>query len=417
MKVKLFGRVLGARNRTSPLPKPGDDSGWIAYLQGQGHRVTSMTALRVSAVFRCVDLLSKTMAALPLHLYENTDKGKEKAKHHPLYELLYVLPNKHTTAYEFWQMFVANLLLTKGAFAKLERDGRGHVRAIWNIPTARVSDIHVNKENGERYVDVLLTDGTTERLRGWEFLHVPNFRFSDEKSADDPMRIAGDVLGLTRDLNRYAQATFVQGVNPGGFVETPAGLSDKAYERLKSDFEANYAGVMNAGKFILLEQGLKANVLTRDLEKTQALESRKFAVTEICRLFGVPPHLCMDMEHATFANIEQQSLEFVRDAINPLSVRIEQAIYRDALTQRERSKYFAKFNINAFLRGDTAARTAYYGMMRDKGVFSANKILDLEDMNLLPPEIGDMVLVNGNMISLENAKLNKPKGAKGGDTQ
>ena len=414
VKFKLFGRVVEIRNRKSPLPRPGDDAGWISYLQGQGHRVSSMTALQVSAVFRCVDLLSKTMAALPLHLYENTDRGKAKAKQHPLYERLYAMPNPHTTAYEFWQMFVANLLLTKGAFAKIERDRRGHARALWNIPTGRASDVHVNLENGERYIDVLLGDGTTERLRDGEFLYVPNFRFSDEQSADDPMRIAGDVLGLTRDLNRYAQTTFVQGVHPGGFVETAAGLSEAAYTRLKSEFEANYAGVMNAGKFILLEQGLKANVLERDLEKTQALESRKFAVTEICRLFGVPPHLCMDMEHATFSNIEQQSLEFVRDSINPLSVRIEQAIYRDALTAGERRIYFAKFNTNAFLRGDTAARTQYYAAMRQNGIMTADEIRALEDYNDFEDGLGKIAFINGNMLPLENAKLNKPKSAQGG---
>jgi HK97 family phage portal protein len=393
-------------------PAVSDDGAWLQYLSGSAAAPTPLTALKVSAVFRCVDLLSKTMASMPLHMLQETEGGKEKAKKHPLYNIVYVLPNEHTTAYEFWQCFVANLLLTKGGYAKIARDGRGFIRALWNIPTSAVVEDGTNAVNGERWIRVAGESGATETLRTGDYLFVPNFRFSSAADPEDPLQIAAEVLGITRDLAGYAQATFKQGANPGGFLEVPDGLSDKAYARLVEDFQKKYAGVQNAGKFLLLEEGMKANLLTRDLEKTQALESRKFAVTEVCRLFGVPPHLCMDMEHATFSNIEQQSLEFVRDAINPLSVRIEQAMYRDLLTTNERRRYFFKFNTNGMLRGDTAARTAYYSTMRQNGVMSANEIRALEDMNKLAGELGETVYINGNMLPLENAKLNAPKSAQ-----
>jgi HK97 family phage portal protein len=413
MKFKLLGRSIEVRVRNlERMPSPSDDSAWLSYLAGQGYAVSADTAIKVSAVFRCVDLLSKTMASLPLHMLEDTPRGSEKAKRHPLYGLVYTLPNEHTTAYEFWQMFVANLLLTRGGYAKIERDRRGYIRALWNIPTRAIYEEGTNKVNGERFIRVALGDGQTETLRTGDFLHVPNFRFSSATDSEDPMAIAADVLGLTRDLSTYAQATFLQGVNPGGFIEVPDGMGEVAYARLKEDFAKNYAGAQNSGRFLILEEGAKANIFTRDLEKTQALESRKFAVTEICRLFGVPAHLCMDMEHATFSNIEQQSREFVRDAINPLQVRIEQAMYRDLLTERERARYYFKFNTEGFLRGDTAARTAYYSAMRQNGIMSANEIRALEDMNKLDGAAGDIVAINGNMIALENVPLNIPKGAQ-----
>lgn len=392
-------------------PAVSDDGAWQAYFSGSAGLMTPLTALKVSAVFRCVDLLSKTMASLPLHMLQETENGKEKAKQHPVYNLVYALPNEHTTAYEFWQCFVANLLLTKGGYAKISRDARGFIRALWNIPTGAVVETGTNAINGERWIRVADSDGATEILRTGDYMYVPNFLFSSATDPENPLTIAAEVLGLTRDLGSYAQSTFRQGVNPGGFIEVPTGLSDKAYARLTEDFQKKYAGVQNAGKFVLMEEGAKANVLTRDLEKTQALESRKFAVTEICRLFGVPAHLCMDMEHATFSNIEQQSLEFVRDAINPLSVRIEQAMYRDLLTTNERRRYFYKFNTNGLLRGDTAARTAYYSTMRQNGVMSANEIRALEDMNRIDGDGGDIVAINGNMIALENVPLNIPRGA------
>jgi HK97 family phage portal protein len=290
LKIKLFGRTV-FEVENSAMPALGDDASWREYLAGLGYTVSTETALKISAVFRCVDLVSKTMAALPLHMFRETDKGKEKAKNHRVYQLIYALPNRQTTAYEFWQMYVANLMLTEGAFAKIDRDVRGFIRALWNIPTNRVSGPHINMLNGERYIDVVLDEGKTERLHEGEFMYTPGFLLRDRNAPSDPLVIAADVLGLTRNLTRYASATFEQGVNPGGFIENPGELGDVAYERLKKEFQEKYGGVLNAGKFIILEQGSKATMLTRDLEKTQALESRKFAIAEMCRVFGVPPHI------------------------------------------------------------------------------------------------------------------------------
>jgi len=408
MKFKVFGRTYEI---IRSIPALRDDDGWSAYLRGQP--VTETTAIQVAAVFRCVDLVSKTMASLPLHLFRQTKNGKERARDHPLYNIVYALPNRHTTAYEFWQMFVANLLLTKGGFAGLARDRRGFITGIYNIPSHSVV-LGVNDASGERYLDVRLDDGRQQRLREYsgEFMYVPGFRFSDATDAENPIKIAADVLGLTKDLAMYASTAFKQGVNPGGFIETQGQLSDASYERMKKEFQENYGGVFNSGKFIVLEEGSKAAPFTRDLEKTQALESRKFAISEICRIFGVPPHLCMDMERATFSNIEQQSLEFVRDAINPLSVRLEQAMFRDLLTEKERTEYFFKFNTNGLMRGDTAARTQYYNVMHQNGIMNADEIRELEDMNHQADGQGELFFLNGNMITRENAKMNVPKGAQ-----
>lgn len=421
MNFKLFRRkeaekaepkAAEAKNATSVMPALRDDGGWAAYLSGQtGRTVSENAALQVAAVFRCVDLISKTMASLPLHLYIRTPNGKEKASEHPLYSMMLMMPNEYTTAYDFWQCFVTNMLLTKGGYARIKRDNSGRVQAMWNIPTANVSYHGTNSRTGERYITVTV-DGLSENLYPGEYLYVPNFRFSSDTDPEDPLNIAAEVIGASRDLNQYARSTFVQGINPGGMLEGQSGLSDDAYERLKKDFNEQYSGMLNHGKWMILEEGFTAKPFTRDLEKTQALDSRKFAIAEICRIFGVPPHLCFDLDHATFSNIEHQSLEFVRDAINPNSIRIEQALYKDALTPRERAKYFWKFNTNGLMRGDTAARTAYYNMMRQNGIMNADEIRELEDMNHQPDGTGQVYLVNGNMISVEAAKQNMPKGAR-----
>jgi len=413
MRFKLFGRTYDIRNHAA-FPALQDDSAWRNYLSGRGYAVDALTALKVAAVFRCVDAISKSLSALPLNLFEETSAGKVKATRHPLHNMLYILPNRHTTSYEMRQMLIANLLLTRGAYLKIERDARGQIKGLWNIPSACCSKTHTNAVNGERYIHVTI-DGSTETLRDGDFVFIPNFRFSSDDNPLDPVTIAADVLGLTRSLSDYAATTFEQGVNPGGFIEVPTGLSVQAYTRMKEDFAKNYAGVTNAGKFLILEEGSKANAFTRDMEKTQNLESRRFAVTEICRIFGVPPHIVYDLEHATFSNIEMMSAEYVRDCINPLCVKLEQALYKDLLTSAEQTRYYFKFNTNSMMRGDTATRGQYYNVMRQNGIMNADEIRELEDMNNIEGGLGKIYFVNGNMLSLDNAKLNKPKSAQGGN--
>lgn len=412
MQFKLFGKTIVIKNAAQAESRNDEMTRFTGLIAGRGYTVTPDEALKIAAVFRCVDIICKTMATMPLHLFRKTAEGKQKAEDHPLFNLMYILPNHRTTAYEFRQMYVANALLTRGGFAKIERNARGEVRAVWNIPTGSISGPYINAVNGERYIDVALADGVTERLREGEFLYTPGFLFNDETAPKDLIGIAADVMGLTATLNDYAKHA-VDGVNPGGFIETPNGLSEEAYNRFKDDFEKNYKGAVNSGRFLFLEEGSKAVLFERDMEKQQVLESRKNAVSEVCRIFGVPPHMCMDLERATFSNIEHLSIEFVRDCINPWSVKIEQDMYRDLLTLRQKNDYYWKFNTNSLMRGDTTTRTQYYNVMRQTGVMSVNDVRELEDMNPLPEEAGgNDHHLNGNMIELKTARLNIPKGAQ-----
>lgn len=414
MVLKLLGREIEIRApaktktkapRKMALAATDGGEGWTAYLSGAGYDVSPLTALRVSAVFRCVDVVAKTMASLPLFLYHETQSGKEKAREHRLYPLLHALPNPYTTAYSFWHMYVANLMLTRGAFARIERDAGGYIAALWNIPTGAVSGVHINPATGEPYIIVSGEDGTTQTLYDGDFMYTPSFLFSSAVDPISPVTIAADVLGLTMALNGYAKSSFEAGTNPGGFIEHPGQLSDAAYARFVQSFTEKYAGIQNQHKWLFLEEGAKAQPFERDMEKTQALESRKFAVTEVCRMFGVPPHLVYDLDRATFSNIEQQSIEFVQNCISPMAVRLEQTIYKDLLNPRERRRYFAKFNVNGLMRGDMAARTAYYNSARQNGWMSGDEIRELEDMNRMPDGLGGLYLVNGTMKRLEDTHM------------
>ena len=413
----IFNKLIEPKNQiVQSLPQLSDDSAWTNYLNGKGYNVSASTALKVAVVIRCVDVVAKTMASLGCHLQKETDQGKTKAQNHPLYKMLRMLPNAKTTSYEFWHMYIVNLMLSWGAFAKIERDQNGFIKGLWNIPTCRVFQ-NWNTVTAENYIDVTYSNGKYERLYEGQYMYTPGFRFQDENLPEDAIKIASDVLGLTMALNGYAKDFFENGSNMGGFVEYPAAINATAFAKFKEDWQKTYSGVMNQHKWAILEGGFKVNKMDSNPTDAQALESRKMQIEEVCRIWGVPPHKVFLLDRTTFSNIENMNIEYVQECLNPMAERLEQTIYKDLLNSKEQKTLAANFSTNKLLKGDTATRTSYYATMRQNGIMSANDIRDLEEMNLISNEEGgDAFLVNGNMISLKNAEANLPKSMQKGGT-
>ncbi len=427
LKINLFGRSfeVKAGRIVESLPKPYDESAWASYLSGKGYAINHTTALRVAVAFRCADVVAKTIASLGCHLYKDTADGKERVKGHSLYSLLRMMPNHETTAYDFWHMYVFNLMLTNGAYAKIVRDQNGFIRQLWNIPTGNVYPGR-NPITGERYIDVVYSERSWsawdkpqgERIYYPNYMYTPGLRFQSDEDPHDFVYIAADVLGLTMALNGYAKSYFENGANLGGFVEYPGGVNIDAFTRFKEDWQKAYYGVANNHKWAILEGGFKLTKFDSKPEEAQALESRKFEMQEVCRIMGVTPHKVFDLDRATFNNIEHLNIEYVQETIDPKCEQLEQTIYKDLLTSIEQKWLYSKFNTNKLLKGDTQSRTQYYNMMRQNGVMSSNDIRDLEDMNKIPEDQGgNAYLVNGNMISLVNAQNNLPKGLQKGANQ
>jgi len=420
LKVPGLSKILGyfgIKNRlVQSLPHLYDDAAWNSYLSGKGYAVSASTALKVAVVIRCVDLVSSTIASLGCHLQKETAQGKTKADSHPLYKILRMLPNPQTTAYEFWSMYVANLMLSWGAFAKIERDQNGFIKALYNIPTCRVYQ-NWNQVTAENYIDVTWSNGKYERL--YDYMYTPGFRLQDETLPEDAMKIASEVLGLSMALDGFAKDYFTAGTNLGGFVEYPNAINTEAFNRFREDWQKTYSGVLNAHRVAILEGGFKFTKFDADPEKAQALESRKMQIEEVCRIFGIPPHKAFLLDRTTFSNIENMNIEYVQECINPMAERLEQTIYKDLLNSKEQKTLAVNFSVNKLLKGDTATRTSYYAVMRQNGIMSANEIRDLEEFNKLPAESGaDELFLNGNMLPLTAAMLNLPKSAQAtGNTQ
>lgn len=394
----------------------GYDPSWDAFkallygYAGMEMPVTTETAIQVATVIRCVDVVAKNMATLPLHLYRTTANGAEKARDQRLYELLHSQPNSETTAYDFWMMYVYNLMLTPAAYAYIERDRSGFITALYNLPS-KFCRMKRNEQTGERYVQY--ENGKIKMMIYPEnLMYTPGARLSDTDHPFDPMMLAAKVLKLTGNLNEFADNYFANGTQSSGVVTTLTALGETAFRQFTKDFSEAYAGIKNSSKIMFLNGNSKFEKLANNPNDSQALESRQAQIYEICRMMGVTPFKVFEYGRATYNNMEQVNIEFVQETINPMAVRLEQTISRDLLLPFQRTNTYAKWNLYGLLRGDTAAQSSMFHFMRQDGVYSSNDIRDLLDMNHIPAEEGgDAYLTNGNMISLKTAMNAQPKQA------
>jgi HK97 family phage portal protein len=241
----------------------------------------------------------------------------------------------------------------------------------------------------------------TVTLRRDEILHIPGLGF-DGLIGYSPIAMAKNAIGMSLATEEYGASFFANGANPGGVLEHPGVIKD--IQRVKDSWNSAYQGSGNAHRIAVLEEGMKFQAIGIPPEQAQFLETRKFQINEIARIFRIPPHMVGDLEKSSFSNIEQQSLEFVKYTLDPWVVRWEQSLQQSLLLPSEKNSIFIKFNVDGLLRGDYQSRMNGYAVGRQNGWLSANDIRELEDMNRIPAEEGgDLYLVNGNMLPLSQA--------------
>ena len=363
-----------------------------------GKAVNEKTALQTTAVYACVRILAETIASLPFHTYRYTLNGKEKAIEHPIYYLLHSEPNPEMTSFVFRETLMSHLLLWGNAYAQIIRDGRGRVLGLYPLLPNKVI---VNRNQHGELVYQYEKEGQTYFLRSYEVLHIPGLGF-DGLIGYSPIAMAKNAIGMAIATEEYGAKFFANGANPGGVLEHPGVVKDPA--RIRESWNAVYQGSSNAHRVAVLEEGMKFQSIGIPPEQAQFLETRKFQLNEIARIFRIPPHMIGDLEKSSFSNIEQQSLEFVMYTLDPWVVRWEQAIQRALFTENEKRQYFVKFNVDGLLRGDYQSRMNGYAVGRQNGWLSANDIRELENLNLIPEDLGgDLYLINGNMTKLKDA--------------
>ena len=408
MASKQTGMIGIPYARDKPVNST-NGSGYRFFLGGStsGKAVTEHSAMQMTAVYACVRILSEAIAGLPLHLYRYNDEGgKEKALDHPLYLLLHDEPNPEMSSFVFRETLMTHLLLWGNAYAQIIRNGKGEVVALYPLMPNRMTVDRDDK--GQLYYSYQMSNsdaptmpGGTVRLKPSDVLHVPGLGF-DGLVGYSPIAMAKNAIGLAIATEEYGAKFFANGATPGGLLEYPGTVKDP--DRVRESWNRGFSGSQNAGKVAILEEGMKYTPISIAPEQAQFLETRKFQINEIARIFRVPPHMVGDLEKSSFSNIEQQSLEFVKYTLDPWVVRWEQSIQRTLLTADEKKRYFVKFNLEGLLRGDYQSRMNGYATARQNGWMSANDIRELENLDRIPPEEGgDLFLINGNMLPLEHA--------------
>ena len=372
-----------------------------------GKTVTERSAMQMTAVYACVRILSEAVAGLPLHFYRYKEDGsKEKAIDSNLYHLLHDEPNPEMSSFVFRETLMTHLLLWGNAYAQIIRNGKGEVIALYPLMPNKMS---VDRdENGKLYYTYTRSDcepnamnGSSVVLEPKDVLHIPGLGF-DGLVGYSPIAMAKNAIGLAIATEEFGSKFFANGAAPSGVLEHPGTIKDPS--RVREAWQSQFGGSGNSGKVAVLEEGMKYTPISISPEQAQFLETRKFQINEIARIFRVPPHMVGDLEKSSFSNIEQQSLEFVKYTLDPWVVRWEQSLSRSLLSEDEKKQYFFKFNLEGLLRGDYQSRMNGYAIARQNGWMSANDIRELEDLDKLSPEQGgDLYLVNGNMLPLEKA--------------
>jgi HK97 family phage portal protein len=356
-----------------------------------GITVTPETALRSTAVFACVRLLAETTSCLPLPTFRRLARGKEHARDLSLYGVLHDVANPEMTAQNLRENLVSHVALRGDAWSEIEYNGAGDITALWPL---RPDRSHWERgQDGQLWLVTQLPSGQYVGLPRWRVWHIRGFG-TDPYRGLSPIGVAREAVALAIATEQYGAAYFGNASEPRGVLKTASKLKDP--EKLRISWEAMHSGLSNAHRIAVLEEGVEWQQLGLGNADSQFLETRKYQVNDIARLYGIQPHKIGDLERSTNNNIEQQALEFLQETLLAWLVRIESSAAKDLLTALQRKEYFSKHEVKGLLRGDAAARASWYTFTRQWGIYSANDIRELEDENPIPG--GDSYLVPLNMI-------------------
>lgn len=353
--MSFVSRLLERRTDDTPLLQWA--RGALVSIAGTtGRIVTEQTALSVGPVYACVRILSETLASMDLDLYRRTSFGKLKDVDHPLYWILHDLPNPEVTSYEFREALMGHLILWGNAYAEIQYNSAGEVIGLWPLLPNRMQRIDRDETNRLRYW-YRLPDGKGLILKGAhaglpsQILHLRGLAF-DAIRGYSPMRLLRDTVGLTQALEEYGSRYFGNDSTPGGIIQSKGRLTDKQVDSFKQRWEEAHRGLTQAHRVAILEDGWTWQKVSADPENAQFIQARLYQLRDCARIFRISPHLLQDLERASFANIEQLSIEFIRYTMQSWMVRWQQALARDVIGVRNMQTHFCKFDPSQLLQGD-----------------------------------------------------------------
>lgn len=367
-----------------------------------GAVVTVSSAMQMTAVYSCIDILSRTVGSLPLYLYRRLPGGgKELARKHPLFGLMRRQPNPEMTAMRYRSTLQGHLASWGNCYSYIDWGGHGYPRSLWPVRPDRVD---VQRVNGQLVYKYYPGSDDKKLVSGFDIprenmLHIPGFGF-DGVIGYSPISLAREAVGLGKAAEEFGARFFGSGSHPGMIIEYPNKIKDP--KAMRDALTEVYGGLGKSHKIMLLEDGLKATKVTIDPKDSQFLETRKFQISEIARLFHVPPHMLADVEKSTSwgTGIEEQNIGFITHTMRPWFVLWEEELGRALLLDDEKEEYFFEFDLMALLRGDSAKRWAAYIMGKRNGILNADEIRSWENLNPLPNGEGQKYIVEKNMTDV-----------------
>jgi HK97 family phage portal protein len=361
-------------------------------LSTSGVTVTETTAMTLTTVYSCIDLLSSTIASLPLNVYQRTKSGKDRAIGHSLYPILHDRVSKYMTSYAWRQAAVSHLLSWGNSYSEIIYDGAGRVDSLLLLRPDKMQ-VWLNEDLSLTYI-YSLPNGQTVKLPDYRVLHLHGLSFNGIIGYS-PIDQARETLGLAMATQQYGSHFFANGASPSTVLTLAGIVGPERAQDISATWDATHKGLDNASRTAVLEGGAGITVIGIPPENAQFLESRKFSREEIASIFRVPPHLVGDLDHSTFSNIENLAIQYVTYTVRPWVVNIEQELVV-LFDKRDRQSYFAEFVLDGLLRGDTASRNAAHALARQWGYMSVNEIRAMENLNSIGPQ-GDRFLEPLNM--------------------
>lgn len=320
-----------------------------------GQRVTPDSAMRITAVYRCVAVLAESFSILPPVLYRQNGKKKERVTNHWLYKLLAKRPNRYQNAYEWRQMMQGHLSLRGNAYNEIIANGRGEITELLPIhPDAVTIQL---KTNGDYSYLITNRDGSKYTLERGEIWHIKGLA-PDIYKGYSPIELARDTIGIAQAAQDYGARFFINDAKPSGWIENPGSFKDVEAKRTFRESWQKMQGGANRGKAAVLDNGMKYHEIGVSNADAQFLETRKFSIEDIARLFGVPPHRVGHLDRSTNNNIEHQGLEFVTYTMTPIAEAWEASIEAELLPEDDELEI--EFDFSRLLRGDSKSRSAYY---------------------------------------------------------
>lgn len=370
---------------------------WKENRENDGGISSPDSSLKMAAVFACVRVLSEAIASVPLHHYQLLENGgRKRADDLPVAKVL-ESPNPFQTGFEFTENLMKSLLLWGNAYSQITYDSAGRITELWPLLPQNMLESKI--KNGNRIYLYQEETGNIKRLSSDIVWHVRGL--GNGFTGYSPIGLMRQTVALGMSAETYGKKFFDNDARPGIVVEHPSKLSDSALKNLKDSWNEDHKGASKAHRMRVLEEGMKLHEVGIPPQDAQFLETRKFQVTEIARIFRVPPHMIADLDKASFSNIEHQGIEFVKFSVLSWAKRIESSISKNLYIERERMSFYPEYLLAGLERGDISSRYSAYATGRQWGWLSANDVRRMENQD--PVNGGDMYMVPLNMVAADGS--------------